>query len=93
MSLSLLRLVRRQREQAVLRGAGDDLGTVARVQLAHQRGDVELDGALAHAQPRGDLFILQAVAEQLEGLALARGERGGGAGLGRARAGDVAQQA
>ena len=53
---------------------GNSFGAAARAELAHDRGDVELNGMLGNPQARSDLLIAQARREELQNLQFARCE-------------------
>jgi len=52
-------------DQAMADAEGDGLGAAGRAQLAHDRGDVELDGVLGNLQARSDLFIAETCRDEL----------------------------
>ena len=45
---------------------GDGLGAAGRAQLAHDGGDVELDGMLGNLQARSDLLVAEPCREELK---------------------------
>jgi hypothetical protein len=55
-------------------GQGDGFGAGAGAELGQERTDVELGGVFADAELAGDATIGQALGQQLEDLALARGQ-------------------
>src|SRR5579883_1345775 len=80
----------RSSEITALGGFEDGAGAVADVELGEDAGDVVLHGALGDVEGARDLAVRVAGGEQAEDLALAGGDRFGGAvalGLARRRAG------
>ena len=71
---------------------GDRLGAGVDLELGDRVADVGVDGRRAQLQPLGDLFDPQALGQQLEDLALARGEVEQLLDLGGLAAGEVAAE-
>src|ERR687897_2161466 len=63
------------RDETVTRALADRLGAVAYPELGVERGDVELDGMFAYVQLACDHLVGESMPEQIEHLALARGQR------------------
>src|SRR5829696_4891704 len=62
-------------DEPSLHGPARQLMAVGELELAQDGRDVGLDGLRRDAQPQGDLLVEVAAGEQLQDLALARGER------------------
>src|SRR5918998_1274352 len=64
-----------QRDQTVSRALADRLGAVAHSELGVERGDVELDRMFADVEFARDHLVRKPMPEQVEHLALTRGQR------------------
>ena len=61
--------------QAVADAKGDGLGAAGRAQLAHDGGDVELNGMLGNLEAGSDLFVAETCREELQHFQFTRCQR------------------